>query len=76
MKSIFTTKRVTAGLLIVLLVSVWVQLPREGGQGKLSNKVKARDVTVGSIESEFVQIDSPSSVTSVNDADPDVWKEL
>ena len=77
MKSIFTTKRVTAGLLIVLLVSVWVQLPGDGGQGQLPNNDKAIGVTVGSeveqaapklaatfassVESEVVQIAAPSA---------------
>jgi hypothetical protein len=95
MKSIFTTKRIATGLVIVLLVSVWVLLPREVGQSQLSNNVKARSVAVssevkqatqrveaafaGSIESEVVQIATPSAVaeplTPVADVNPDAQKK-
>ena len=95
MKSIFTTKRIVTGLVIVLLIFVWVLLPREAGQSQLSNNVKARGVAVSmevkqatqrveaafasSIESEVVQIASPSTVTEpltpVADVDPDAQKK-
>ncbi|MEE2714497.1 MAG: hypothetical protein VYD34_00650, partial [Verrucomicrobiota bacterium] len=95
MKSIFTTKRVTAGLLIVLLVYVWVQLPGERWQGQLSNNDKIKGVTVSSeveqaaprlaaafassVESEVVQIATPSTVvqplTPVADVDSDTKRK-
>ena len=95
MKSIFTTKRIVTGFVIVLLIFVWVLLPREAGQSQLSNNVKARGVAVSlevkqatqrveaafasSIESEVVQIASPSTVTEpltpVADVDPDAQKK-
>ena len=95
MKSVFTAKRIFTGLVVVLLIFVCVLELREAGQSQLLGKFKARGVNVSwemkyaskrmeatfasSVESEVVQIATPSAVTEpltpVADVEPDAQKK-